>query len=297
MRSIFIAALTLAGCGSHATTVTPPFDWGDAAVDYDAEGRKEPSPSPGPTGARGSGGGTSPAPWNWQAASKVDCPASAKLVYVTGPDADLYSFYPPTLAFTKIGKIACTSAPSHMTVDRHGIAWVVSDGRLYRVSTADAACAEVTTWTPDVKRFADFSLAFIGTTASDDDPLYVLGQTSELLASFDATSGAVTPIGTATLTASIGDMTTDGDGRLYLLVDEDPRTLVQLDPASAKSLASYEVNSAPVSDQALAYYGGAFYVFEGTLLFRYDLSTTKQAVALGSSPISVTGAGQSTCVP
>jgi hypothetical protein len=184
-----------------------------------------------------------------------------------------------------------------MTVDRHGIAWVVSDGKLYRVSTTDAQCAEVTTWTPDATRFPDFALAFLGTTASDDDPLYLLGQTSELLATFDATSGAVTPVGTAKLAASIGDMTTDGDGKLYLLIDEDPRTLVQLDPTSAKSLASYEVNSAPVSDQALAYYGGAFYVFEGTLLFRYALATPKQAVSLGSAPISVTGAGQSTCVP
>jgi hypothetical protein len=44
-----------------------------------------------------------------------ECPdAGATLVYLIGVQSDLYSFYPPTLAFNAIGKIACpsTSSPS-----------------------------------------------------------------------------------------------------------------------------------------------------------------------------------------
>jgi hypothetical protein len=290
-----IATLALlGGCSGAANTSTEAsFNWGDAAVDYDAHRGATTGPSGG--GVRGGDPPPTP-PWSWQDASTVDCPPSAKLVYVTGPNAELYSFDPPALTFAKIGTITCTSAPSHMTVDRHGIAWVVSAGKLYRVSTTNAECAEVTTWKPNATLFPDFALTFLGTTAAADDALYMLGQGSELLATFNATSGAVTSIGTAKLTATLGDMTSDGDGKLYLLADADPRVLVELDPTSAKSLASYDVNAAPVSDQALAYYGGSFYIFEDTLLFRYDVSTTKQAIALGAAPISVTGAGQSPCV-
>jgi hypothetical protein len=291
------ALLTLTACGSSATVPdrAASYDWGDASTSDDA-GLRTTSGAGASGGTRGGGGGASTTPpWNWQAANAVDCPASAELVYVTGPNAELYSFDPPRLTFTKVGPIGCGVSPSHMTVDRHGIAWVVSDGKLYRVSTTTAVCAEVTNWKPDATGFPDFALTFLGTSATDDDSLYVLGQTAELLAAFDPTSGELTSIGKASLTASIGDLTSDGDGKLYLLVDADPRALVQLAPTSAKTVATYEVNAAPVSDQALAYYGGAFYVFEDTLLFKYDPST-KAVTSVGTAPITVTGAGQSPCV-
>src|SRR4051812_27983568 len=35
------------------------------------------------------------------------CSEAAKLVYVLSQERSLYSFFPPTLAFTKIGTLAC----------------------------------------------------------------------------------------------------------------------------------------------------------------------------------------------
>ena len=91
----------------------------------------------------------------------ADCPASAKLVYITGIGSELYSFYPPTFTFTKIGKLSCLGpqlSPTHMTVDRQGTAWVVASNGiaaagLYNASTADASCSKVSTWTAQPKNF------------------------------------------------------------------------------------------------------------------------------------------------
>lgn len=46
----------------------------------------------------------------------VDCPPSAKLIDVTGVGAQLWSFWPPTFTFKKIGTLNCTIFPTHMTV-------------------------------------------------------------------------------------------------------------------------------------------------------------------------------------
>ncbi len=48
--------------------------------------------------------------------SSSSCPPNAQMVYVTGEPAELWSFWPPTFTFTKIGDVTCTS-PTHMTVD------------------------------------------------------------------------------------------------------------------------------------------------------------------------------------
>jgi hypothetical protein len=64
----------------------------------------------------------------------TDCPdAGATLVYLISSENELFSFYPPTLAFSKIGDIACPDTtqgtPWSMAVDRLGTAYsVFSDG-------------------------------------------------------------------------------------------------------------------------------------------------------------------------
>ena len=74
----------------------------------------------------------------------TDCPdAGSTLVYVITATNDLYSFYPPTLGFTKIGTIQCQGKiqPNSMAVDRPGIAFTgFLDGTLFEISTANAAC-------------------------------------------------------------------------------------------------------------------------------------------------------------
>jgi hypothetical protein len=223
------------------------------------------------------------------------CPANAQYIYITGEGAQLWSFWPPTFTFKLVGTLTCTSFPTHMTVDRNGTAWVVGDGDVYKTSTLDATCSQLTTWTPQ-NGFDDFALSFIG-LACGDTTLYMLGQSSGELAHFDIVKGTFTPIGTPSVAGILGDMTTNGDGTLYFLNDALTLHLYELNPASAAVMKTYTIpNASGGGDQALAYFGGRFYAFEDDVVYEYDpvANTTK---SLGNAPISVTGAGQSTCVP
>jgi hypothetical protein len=225
----------------------------------------------------------------------TECPPAATLVYVTGEDDDLWSFYPPSLKFTEIGKFNCLTSPTHMTIDRQGNAWVVANGRIYKASTADATCSAVSTWTPHLVRFDDFALTFIGTTNTVDPSLYIMSEST--LGLFDVLTGALTVIGNAPVTDALGDMTSDGDGTLYFLWDTDTPTLYEVNPSNADVIKSTPLSPATGGgDQALAYWGGEFYAFESNVIWQYEPKTGAVGTP-GSAPLSVTGAGQSTCVP
>ena len=250
-------------------------------------------------GLFGSGeGGTGPV-FGGEGGSGVDaaadgCPQSATLVYVTGEGSKLYSFYPPDQTFTLIGTLDCLSSPTHMTVDRQGNAWVVSAGQLYKASTADASCAAVPTWKTN-GNFSDFALTFIGVSNAVDNTLYLLSDFGKL-ATFDIASGALTNVGTVGVSSTLGDMTSNGDGSLYFLQDVSTPKLYQFSPTDASTMNTSPISASGGGSQALAFWGGSFYAFENSAIYQYDpmLKTTK---GIGTAPLQVTGAGQSTCVP
>jgi hypothetical protein len=224
-----------------------------------------------------------------------NCPPEATLIYITGTGGALYSFWPPSFAFTFIGNLTCTSSPTHMTVDRHGVAWVVANGALFRASTTDATCVPVANWTKPSHGFTDFALTFIGTT-NDDTSLYIMGE-PPTLGLFDTKLGTFDVIGATGIPGNNGgDMTSNEDGHPYFLEDVTNPVLYELDPQTATIIKSFPINAPGGGSQALAYFGGLFYVFENNLASSFDTvtSTTK---SLGVAPIEVTGAGQSTCVP
>jgi len=216
------------------------------------------------------------------------------MVYVTGEPAELWSFWPPTFTFTKIGDVTCTS-PTHMTVDRTGTAWIVGSGNVYKTSTTTAACSLAPQWQLQTG-FEDFAVSFVGVT-NNDTSLYLLGSTSGELGKFDTASGSFQVVGTPSVGAPTGDMTSRGDGKLwYIQAYTSPHPLYQIDPATAKVLQTYSVNAAGTGAEALAYFGARFYVFESGIVYEYDpVANTVQT--LGPAPLQVTGAGQSTCVP
>jgi hypothetical protein len=223
------------------------------------------------------------------------CPANAQMVYVTGEPAELWSFWPPTFTFTKIGNLTCTDAPTHMTVDRTGTAWVVGDGNVYKTSTTTAVCSLAAKWQPQAA-FPDFAVSFVGVT-NGDTSLYLLGQGNNELGLFDIASGSFQTIGTPAVAGSGGDMTSIGDGKLwYLEAYTTPHPLYQIDPSTANVLQTLSVSAAGVGSQALAYFGARFYAFENNIVYEYD-PKTGAIQALGNAPLQVTGAGQSTCVP
>ncbi len=222
------------------------------------------------------------------------CPPSATLVYVTGQGDTLYSFYPPTQTFTLIGKFNCLTSPTHMTVDRQANAWVVANGQLYKASTANASCSAVSTWKPNIG-FLDFSLTFIGVTNAVDNTLYLMNNSADV-ATFDIASGKLTSVGKANISGTLGDMTSNGDGTLYFLQDVSSPTLYDLSPKDATTLGSWPISATGGGSQALAFWGGSFYAFENDAISQYD-PAKKTTAPIGTAPLKVTGAGQSTCVP
>ena len=225
--------------------------------------------------------------------ASAGCPESATLVYVTGVGSQLWSFYPPTLKFTLIGTLSCLSSPTHMTVDRQANAWVVSSGMIYKASTANAACSAVPTWTPNFGDFTDFALTFVGTTNTVDNTLYLMGNS---LGKFNIATGALTTIAAAPDPNPIGDMTSNGDGTLFFLLDHTNVTLFDLSPANGSVISQAPIAATGGGAQALAFWGGSFYAFENNIIYQYD-PIKKTTKSLGMAPLQVTGAGQSTCVP
>jgi hypothetical protein len=284
MRAIYVGALSalLVMCGSNPTT---PF--GDGGVETDASDASTIIDS-GPPGFGDSG-----VPDSGPTSDGGTCPASALMIYVTGQPAELWSFWPPTFTFKKIGTLTCTSSPTHMTVDRLGNAWVVASGNVYKTSTLNASCSLLSTWKQQTG-FFDFAVSLVGLTNTDTS-LYVLGQSQ--LARFDIVSGSFNIVGTPAVPSTGGDMTSNGDGTLYFLqAYTTPHPLFELDPSNAKVLKTYNVNAAGTGSQALAYFGGRFYAFENNIVYEYD-PLTNGIKTLGTAPLTVTGAGQSTCVP
>jgi hypothetical protein len=287
--SLALCVVVACGGGGHATG----FDGGGGALDATAEAQSDDAATSDDGGTVGFGDGSIPDSGNMEDAGS-QCPPAAQMVYITGMPAELWSFWPPTFTFKKIGTLTCTSSPTHMTVDRTGTAWVVdATGMIYKTSTKDATCAPAAKWTPHAG-FPDFAISLVG-VKNTDTTLYLLGATD--LASFDYATGAFKDIGPPPVPSTGGDMTSNGDGTLYFLeAYVSPHPLYELKPTNAAVMKTYTVQATGIGSQALAYFGGRFYAFEDNVVNEYDPKTNglKQ---LSTAPLEVTGAGQSTCVP
>jgi hypothetical protein len=289
--ALALAVAATAACGSSTSS-----GFGDSGASADG-GTGTPGLPPktdGSTTAPLGGGDTGALPSADGSSASDECPPSAKLIYVTGSSNQLYSYAPETATFTLIGTFDCLTDPTHMTVDRKGIAWVVANGLLYTASTATAHCAAAPNFTANLE-FDDFALTFVGTTVTDTT-LYILDDTADL-ASFDTVTGVQTPITTvAGLSDSLGDMTSNGDGHLYFIHDVAKQKLFEITPTTGAVVTSWVTTETGGSSEALAFYGGLFYDFLDSAVFTFD-PMTSVATPIGTAPLEVTGAGQSTCVP
>jgi hypothetical protein len=240
----------------------------------------------------------------------TDCPdAGATLVYVISSQNELFSFYPPTLAFTKIGTVACPSksTPFSMAVNRLGIAFsVFQDGNLFQVSTANAAC-KATAYTPGQQGWSTFGMGYAG-AADGGDTLYVAEGhytgSSKGLGSIDTASFKLKIIGGFTPSLTQCELTGTGDGRLFafcLPQGTSGSTLAEINPANANVIAENTLKVGQPNDAfAYAFWGGDFWIFTApggtTTVTKYDpVSMSETAVTtLGST---IVGAGVSTCAP
>jgi hypothetical protein len=243
----------------------------------------------------------------------TDCPdAGSTLVYVITSENDLYSFYPPTLAFTKIGTIACPGAkstPYSMAVDRKGTAYsVFADGTLWQISTANAACKS-TPYVPSPQGtpFFNFGMGFSGTQTTDT--LYVCDaqftSNSQGLATIDTTTFKRKFIAQFQPELPRCELTGTGDGRLFafcLFTSGTGSQISEIDPATAKIIASNQLKLGNSNDAfAWAFWGGYFWIFTGptgsTQVTRYDPVTFAETPVTTLPNRTIVGAGVSTCAP
>jgi hypothetical protein len=254
-----------------------------------------------------------------------ECPdAGATLIYVLSSQNNLYSFYPPTLAFTSIGMIACPdpnsqATPFSMAVDRRGIAYsVFTDGNLFRVDTASAAC-EPTTFTPDQDNFDTFGMGFVANTGDAGETLFVdqagFSNTGENLpsaglASINVTSYQLTFVASFSSSNVLGaELTGTGTGQLYAFYTNGPppdgtgtgSNIIEVDKNTGDILNTYPLQvGSPNDGYAFAYWGGVFWVFTSTPGFtqvtRYD-PIAKLETPVTTLQDMIVGAGVSTCAP
>jgi hypothetical protein len=242
----------------------------------------------------------------------TDCPdAASTLIYVIGSKNELFSFYPPTLTFTSIGTVACKAggaSPFSMAVNRLGIAYsVFTDGHLFQISTANAAC-QSTTYVPSQLGWTNFGMGY-STEPDGGDALFVIevdfNTPSKGLGVIDTTAFTLSQVGTFSpdLTPEC-ELTGTGDGRLFALClpkSGTGSTLAQIDPVTAKIVGEDPLKTGgPQEALAFAFWGGTFWIFTSpnntTTVTEYDPIAKTETVrtTLGAQ---IVGAGVSTCAP
>jgi hypothetical protein len=240
-----------------------------------------------------------------------DCPdAAATLVYVITETYDLYSFFPPTLAFKRIGAISCPRAngatPFSMAVDRQGIARIVfNDGRLFRVSTATAAC-QSTPFAPNQHGFLTFGMGY----AADLDGGETLYLAADGIQSPVSALGSVDqnyvvhPIGNFAAGVSGAELTGTGGGQLFSFYTTTMQTndtyIGEVNKQTANIGSQVRLGIDRGNGWAFAFWGGDFWIFTapggGSVVTRYRPSDGSIA-QMTTLPEVIVGAGVSTCAP
>jgi hypothetical protein len=241
----------------------------------------------------------------------VEAGASGTLIYVITQQYDLWSFYPPSLSFHKIGHINCPApagnTPFSMAVDQAGTAYVVyaaptlangspgpGDGALFRVSTATAQC-EPTPYVPGQQGFQTFGMGYSQNSTGTGETLFVASDqiadaapAPSRLGSIDTTRFALHPIGAFPPTVVSAELTGTGAGELFAFYSLNPNpnalqgsgppsAIGQIDKATGGLLSETRLPSvAQGCAWAFAFWGGDFYLFTAP--------TTGTCDGVGGSP-------------
>ena len=183
---VLVAVGSMLGCASESTTPSVPE--GDKGTGTGTGTGSNTDICSGPDCSTTDPGSTA----TGTADDEGTCPPNSQLLYAVtntvtqvswnsqsiGPPITLWSYWPPTNEFKKIGDPPCLAndGVANMTVDRNGFAWIAGNsGTLYKVNTTDASCVS-STKTEVVNGLYYPSIAFVGTTVKT---LYVYGATNE----------------------------------------------------------------------------------------------------------------------
>ncbi len=235
-----------------------------------------------------------------------DCPdAGSTLVYVLGAQNQLYSFYPPTLAFTNIGTIACpgNSSPNSMAVTRSGIAFTnFLDGNLFEISTENAAC-KTTTYAPKQGGVTTYGMGYAGLPDGGEE-LYVSENGNKMtlgLGDIDTTTFTLNLIGPYQPQQFNCELSGTGAGQLFGFCPFGSGSfLIEINPVNAAVTSSHQLAAgSSASSFAFAFWGGEFWIFTGnggSTVTEYDPVAQKET-NVTTAPIEIVGAGVSTCAP
>lgn len=246
--------------------------------------------------------------------AKSEClDAGATLIYLITQENQLYSFYPPTAGFTLIGSIACPTTgagatPWSMAVDQTGIAYsVFSDGELFRISTATAAC-QATTYAPAQLGWLTFGMGYASDTTDAGETLFVaeadFNGGSKGLGSIDTTSYTLSFLASFNPPVPRAELTGTGDGRLFVYYPNSTGTgshVAEVDKATAQVVGDDPLLVGDPSDAfAFAFWGGTFWIFTSpggaSQVTEFD-PATKNETPVTTLSSTIVGAGVSTCAP
>jgi hypothetical protein len=321
-----LAAL-LIGCGDRTGLLVPSEPVGSAAVPEASTGAEEAGPPQ--SDAEVFADALPPIDVTVPHDAFNDCPNSeSTFIYVVTQQFELLSFYPPTTQFRSIGNLNCpthgmSASPFSMAVDRTGVAYVLfgedpaadgafTNGELFRVSTATAAC-QATGFASGQGGFsATFGMGYSGNN-DGTETLYVASANDtdsttpppSLLATIDPTTFALKVVGNLPASVQRAELTGTGAGDLFGFYQSGSPSVVdsigQIDKTSAK--ITNQSTLAGVTQGhgwAFAFWGGDFYTFtapqDGTVVTRFR-PTDKTIVTVAQRSDVVVGAGVSTCAP
>jgi len=245
-----------------------------------------------------------------------------QLIYVVDTADQLLSFDPrklPQDPFQRIGRLDCPGrrgAPYSMSVDRHGVAWIIySGGELFKVSITDARCERVP-YDPGASGFRRFGMGFVtdGPGATTEKLFVSVDDDSHALGTIDPARGlATTRIGALTTDDSRSpELTGTSEGRLFGFYPgrRGPAFVQEINRSTAAPKGPrWPLGDAPlgeVESWAFAQWAGVFYIFVTTrdpslaldsTVRSVDRATGSYRVVLDHLPYQITGAGVSTCAP
>jgi hypothetical protein len=245
------------------------------------------------------------------------CSAAAELVYVFATDNSIWSFDPPSKAFTMIATADCqtgTMTPNSMAIDRNLVAWLnyfdsSDNGSLYKFDlNVKSGCTKAASLK---NGYGQVGMGFSSdTSGGTSETLYLDGIGGGAgLASFDMTTNAVVPIGTFSsdpnLSGQSAELTGTGDARLFGYFTTSPDVRVaQLDKTNANVISDNVLNNfPPPSDWAFSFWGGDFYLYtsdgisDSSVVHYAPATNTVDLTYVADVGFTIIGAGVSTCAP
>ena len=240
-------------------------------------------------------------------------------IFVLSITAELWKYFPETNNFQQLGPIGCDLPPStfSMAVDRLGFAWVqFSDGQLRKVAVTNVDDCTDPGYQVGQMGITTFGMAFVSNSAADAcDRIY--GNDASGIAEGNAISDffAIDPVSLDIIPISKSDYGTaelsgTGDGRAFFFAGANPAKLIEINKATGAKLDTLPLTGVELgSAWAFAAFAGDFYFFTnsqggpGSEVTHIDYDDSDKngvqdiTVVIPNAPISIVGAGVSTCAP